>query len=193
MLPVRDRRPGAAWGRSTQCFGPGARCVLGTLGVATALAAGPLACRAESPPQGRRPNTVNTDSPGPDSLRFELVVPAEVREGAAVPIVLRLTNTREEPLELHLLGRTIAFDITVARADGRLVWRRLEGAAIHVILQIKLLAPGETLELRDVWRQRDSAGRPVGPGTYNVQGALPTEARAPLRTAVVRIRVVKPD
>ncbi len=136
---------------------------------------------------------MNTDSPGPDSLRFELVVPAEVREGTAVPIVLRLTNTREEPLELHLLGRTIAFDITVARADGRLVWRRLEGAAIHGILQIKLLAPGETLELRDVWRQRDSAGRPVGPGTYNVQGALPTEARAPLRTAVVRIRVVKPD
>lgn len=61
---------------------------------------------------------MNTDSPGPDFVRFELVVPAEVREGAAVPIVLRLRNTREQPLELHLLGRTIAFDITVAWRNG---------------------------------------------------------------------------
>lgn len=147
------------------------------------------ACEAEPPPHVKRANAVNTDSPGSDSLRFELVAPGEVHQGAPVPITLRLTNTTDHPMEVHFLGRTIAFDITVARENGPVVWRRLQGAAIQGILQIKVLAPGETLELTDVWRQRDIAEQSVGPGTYIVQGALPRETREPLRTAAARLRI----
>lgn len=130
------------------------------------------------------------ESPTPDSLRLELLAPAEARLGDSVPLALRLTNTGTRPLELHLLGRTIAFDITVAREGGAVVWRRLEGAAIQGILQIRMLAPGETLELKELWRQRTDAGEPVGPGSYTLQGVLPTDAPEPLRTRAVRLRIV---
>ncbi|HXF96323.1 MAG TPA: BsuPI-related putative proteinase inhibitor [Gemmatimonadales bacterium] len=122
-------------------------------------------------------------------LRFELHAPGRVRAGEPIPITLRLTNTGSSPIELHLMGRAIAFDITVARDDGTVVWRRLASAAVQGILQIRRLAPGETLELTDVWHQRDEAGRPVPPGLYLLQGVLPTDEPQPLRTAAVRLRV----
>jgi len=128
--------------------------------------------------------------PPPDSLRLTLVAPESVRVGQPVPLVLRLTNVTDRPIEAHFLGRTIAFDVVIAREDGAVVWRRLAGAAVQGILQIKTLAPGETLELKDMWRQRDASGKAVPPGTYNLQGVLPTDAPEPLRTPPAHLRVL---
>ncbi len=161
--------------------------------LAAALAVGLAGCGGESPQPRPPADVVTPERPASDSLGFELVVPAEVRVGEPVPITLRLTNASDRPLELHLLGRTIAFDISVARESGPEVWRRLEGAVIPGILRVEVLAPGQTLELRDVWRQRTGAGEPVGPGTYTVQGILPTEAPEPLRTGVARVRIIAPQ
>jgi len=113
-----------------------------------------------------------------------------VRIGEPVPITLRLTNTNDRPVELHLQGRQIAFNIIVAREDGTVVWRRLEGEVVLGILQIRTLAPGEVLELTDVWRQRSKSGRPVEPGVYAIQGALPTDEPEPMRTPTVQLRIV---
>lgn len=124
-----------------------------------------------------------------DSLRFEPIAPEEVRAGDPVPVALRLTNTSDRPVEAHFLGRTIAFDIVVARADGAAVWRRLAEAAIPSILQVRTLAPGERLELGDVWNQRSGAGERAGQGDYTLQGILPSDAPEPLRTPVVSLRI----
>lgn len=122
---------------------------------------------------------------------LEIVVPSRVRPGEPVPIALRATNPGDRSLDLYLLGRTITFDIVVAAPDGRVVWRRLEGATVQQILQIRTLAPGETLELRDAWSQRTNAGAAATPGSYTVQGIIPTDAE-PLRTPVVPLRIVPP-
>lgn len=119
----------------------------------------------------------------PDSIQFTVLAPASVRRGEPVPIALHLTNAGDRPVQVYLTGRTITFDIVVARPDGHVVWRRLEGKAGQQILQVKTLAPRETLELKDVWTH------PVDPGDYTVQGVLPTD-REPLRTAVVPLRIV---
>lgn len=123
-----------------------------------------------------------------DSLRFTLAAPARVPPGRPVPIALRLTNTGRDTVMLHLLGREIAFDIVVRRG-GALVWRRLERQVIPQILQVRPLAPGETLELRDAWDQRTNAGAPAGPGSYTLQGVLPTDAPEPLLTPTVEVRI----
>jgi len=117
-----------------------------------------------------------------DSLRFDLIAPAEARFGRAVPITLRLTNVSPRAVEAHFLGREIAFDIVVSRADGTPVWRRLEGAIVPGILQVRMIAPGETLEWRDVWR-------PANPGRYRLQGILPADEPEPLRTPWVELIV----
>ena len=126
----------------------------------------------------------------PTSLRFVVVTPRSVRLGKPVPMTLRLTNASKRKVDLYVLGRSITFDIIVAGPDGRVVWRRLEGASSQQILQVKTLASGETLELKDVWTQRTNAGGTVSPGVYTVQGVLPTDA-APLQTPPVRLRITR--
>jgi hypothetical protein len=101
-----------------------------------------------------------------------------------------VTNAGSEPFALYLRGRTITFDVTVVRVGGPVVWRRLEGATIPAILQVKTLAPGEDLRLAERWPQRTNGGEPVGPGDYEVRGTLPTDAREPLATPTATLRIV---
>lgn len=126
----------------------------------------------------------------PDSLRLQLVSPAEVRAGATVPLTVRLENVGSRPLDLYLRGRTIAFDIVVTRATGDTVWRRLQDEIIPAVIQFRALAPGEVLELRHDWDQRDNRGRPVAPGDYVLRGSVLTDAPAALETALAPLRIV---
>jgi Intracellular proteinase inhibitor len=121
----------------------------------------------------------------PDSMRVELVVPPKVAPGEPVPIAIQVTNTADRPIELHLQGRTTVFDLVVSQGNT-VVWHRLEGASVPAILQLRMLAPGEVLELKDAWQQKDGTGRAVGPGEYSVTGFVPTDA-APLRVGPVTL------
>lgn len=129
-------------------------------------------------------------APGPgDPLRLDLVVPAQVRAGDSVLVILRLVNPSDRPVPAYFLGREITFDIVVTGEDGRTVWRRLAGAVVPSILQVKTLGPGETLELQDTWRLQDAAGKPVPPGVYLIHGEIPRDDPHPRRSAVARVRV----
>ena len=119
-------------------------------------------------------------SQGPP-LAFSSAVPSSARVGERVPVVLRLTNTSDRPVEAHFVGRTIVFDIIVESANGAVVWRRLGQGAGQSILQLKTLAPGETMEWRDQWI-------PKAAGHYRIQGVLPSDEGARL-TAWTNIEV----
>ena len=54
----------------------------------------------------------------PDSMRVEIVVPPRVAVGEPVPITIRIANTADRPIELHLQGRTIVFDLIVRQGAG---------------------------------------------------------------------------
>jgi hypothetical protein len=126
----------------------------------------------------------------PDSLTLEIDVPPEVPAGEPVPITLRAKNLGTQPLDLYLRGREIAFDLSVASAGGEVLWRRLEGTTVPAILQVLTLAPGESLELSDVWDQHTGKGMPAGSGTYIVQGALPMDAGRTRKTPAVAFRII---
>lgn len=123
-------------------------------------------------------------------MLLNLAVPAEIRAGHPVPIVLRLTNTANAPRDLTLQGRPAAFDVIVTQRDGAMVWRRLDGEVIASILQLQTLAPGESLEFRHSWNQRTNAGERVPPGEYLVTGVLPIDPPAELRTPAVSLRIL---
>jgi hypothetical protein len=120
-------------------------------------------------------------------MRVEIVVSPEVAAGDPVPIVLSIANATARPLELHLQGRAITFDLTVRRGDT-VVWRRMENETAQAILQIRTLAPGDALELTHTWDQRDRAGRSAGPGEYTVSGSVPTDGM-PLRAGPVPLKI----
>lgn len=113
-----------------------------------------------------------------DSLRLWLEVPDQVRAGESVPVTLRVENVTDRTLNLHLTGRTIAFDLTVADEDGAVVWRRLEDEVVPAILRLETLAPRDTLVLEDTWEQRSNAGKSVAPGAYTMRGELLSEEQA---------------
>jgi hypothetical protein len=123
-----------------------------------------------------------------DSMTVELSVPNHVRAGAPVPLTIRATNHGTAPATLYLRGRPIAFDVIVTDARGKIVWRRLEGAITSMVLQVRQLAPDESLTLEDIWSQRTNAGALVGPGEYHLKAQLLTDS-APLETPVVLLHI----
>jgi hypothetical protein len=127
-------------------------------------------------------------TPPADSLRLELAVPAEARVGSTIPITLRATNAGDQPVDLYLRGRTITFDIIVRHDRGDVVWRRLQNEVIPAILRIETLAPNQVLELHASWSLGPTAGDPVTPGTYVVEGVLFTDGPE-LRTAPGSVHV----
>jgi hypothetical protein len=128
------------------------------------------------------------DTPS-DSLRIDLIAPAQVAAGEPVEITLRVENVAGRPLDLYLMGRTIAFDLIVEDEAGTEIWSRLHDQVLQQILRVEHLAPGDTLTLEDTWPQRSNAGSPVPPGAYRVRGEVFTEQEpltagpAPLRIA----------
>lgn len=152
------------------------RPILLALGVPAALLGG-VADRPATPPVEKRA----------DSMLVEIVVPRNVAAGQPVPVTLRISNTGDRAIDLYLQGRPIAFDLVVER-EGEVVWRRLEGATVSAILQIRTLPAGEALELKESWTQRDNAGHRVDPGDYTVSGSVLTD-RQPLRAAPAHLRI----
>jgi uncharacterized protein (DUF58 family) len=124
-----------------------------------------------------------------DSMTLHLSVPPRVRVGEPVPVTLSVTNRGTTPLTLYLKGRPIAFDIVVRRKGGEIVWRRLHGATIAMVLRVETLSPGDSLRLEEVWPQRTQTGAPVQPGDYTVTGELPTDAPEPLRSPASPLRI----
>ena len=134
------------------------------------------------------------------ALRVELVAPAAVRAGEPVLVTIRITNPSDKPVDAYFVGREIAFDIVVRKAvppsahpgapprgqppaaHSAVVWRRLYGLNIQPVLQVRSLAPGETLELRDTWRQQSDAGPVVPAGSYLVEGVVLGQDKGELRT-----------
>jgi uncharacterized protein (DUF58 family) len=123
-----------------------------------------------------------------DSMTVELSVPAHVRAGEPVPLTVRATNRGTAPVTLYLRGRPIAFEVIVTDARGKVVWRRLKGATISMVLQVRELKPGESLTLEDIWPQQTNAGAAVEPGEYHLKAQLLTD-RQPLETAAVSLRI----
>ena len=124
-----------------------------------------------------------------DSLSIELAVPAEVRTGEIVTVTMRVRNRGARSVDLALLGRSPTLDVIVTRATGETVWQRLEHEVIPSILALRVLAPGEQLEVTARWDQRGRAGSAVAPGPYLVRGLLLTDG-APLEAPPASLRLL---
>mgnify|MGYP001822729006 CR=1 FL=1 len=124
-----------------------------------------------------------------DSVTATLRAPETTASGVPVALTLVVENTGSEPAVLYVTGRPPAVDVRVEDAEGRLVWRRLEGETVSMVLQVLRLAPGERREFDVEWDQRDEHGRPVPPGLYRVRGALLTEGGGSLTTDPEVLRI----
>jgi hypothetical protein len=105
----------------------------------------------------------------------ELLVPPKVGLGDTVEITLRLRNDGSRSLDLQLPGRPVAFDIIILGPDGTEVWRRLAQGMVSSALMLLRLPPGEARDFVAHWDQVGNDGRRAAPGTYRVQGILPTD------------------
>ena len=123
-----------------------------------------------------------------DSLRLRLEMPERAAPDEPVPITFKVQNVTDRDMDLYLTGRPIAFDLIVTGEDGEVVWRRLEGETVPMVLRIETLEPGKALELEETWDQRSNVGERVPPGAYTVRGELLTEGE-PLATPDSNLRI----
>jgi hypothetical protein len=130
-------------------------------------------------------------SAGRSDVHLHLLVPARVHQGEPVRFTLRIVNAGDRPATVYLQGRPPAFDLVVHDAVGRIVWRRLAGTTLLMVLGIRELAPGESLEFADVWPQQDQSGRPVPPGSYRLAGIVPGEPGKELRSRDVVLEILR--
>ena len=109
-----------------------------------------------------------------------LVAPESALQHQPVAIAVVIENPSDEPVDLHLQGREIVFDVMVTGEDGHLVWQR-ENGVTQAILRLETLAPGAAIRLEEMWDQTDLSGQPVDAGLYTIHGTVPTDSE-PLYT-----------
>lgn len=127
-----------------------------------------------------------------DSVRLSIEFPHEVRVGEKIPLRFQAKNVGLQPVEIQLTSRPPVFDVVVRSPDGTEVWRRLHSRFFYnALLTRKTLNPGEVLELTGEWDQRDKDGKPITPGTYSVQGALPGVG-SPSHTTEISLLTITP-
>lgn len=114
-----------------------------------------------------------------DSIALRVDVPASVPAGEPVRIAVRLINKTERVLTLALPGGARTVGLTIARADGTVVWRSVQGATVSNGRPKHLLEPAESVVFEASWDGR-AAGGPARPGRYLVTGTLRMEGEEPL-------------
>jgi len=110
-----------------------------------------------------------------ENLFVELIVPDTVAYGADLPLVIEITNTGSETLDLEIgageeYGYAGAFDFWIAPGESKILWHWNCGKAYPAILGLKSLAPGEKIAMQGTWEQIDYNSEPVAPGNYLVNG-----------------------
>ena len=130
-----------------------------------------------------------------DSIAFRVHAPSSVHAGEPVPIELVLTNRTERSLTLRLEGRPLAFEVTVSREDGTVVWRHSPRASQPPEPEVRVLAPAESVTLEVVWDGRLADGHAPRPGRYRIAGSMPTDSPERLSTlpAPLQVLAVHPE
>jgi hypothetical protein len=95
-----------------------------------------------------------------------------------VGISLTIENHTARTIDLYLRGRTPTFDVIVTRADGEILWQRLENEIIPAIVSLRTLGSAERVELSTVWDQRTGRGSVAEVGEYTARGVLLLEGES---------------
>lgn len=88
---------------------------------------------------------------------------------------LELLNTGDTTVSLLLTDRPPAFDFRVTRADGSVVWQRLQSRYVRTVGTRMWLRPGESRTFVERWGLTDLQSNRVNPGTYQVRGMIYTD------------------
>jgi hypothetical protein len=125
--------------------------------------------------------TVTDKKASTSPLGCTLSVPQHVAPNGALTIRLTLVNESTGALDLGLQGNP-PFRFSVAKKSGESVWESTYGEAIQQILELRTLAPSDSLVFTSTWNLTDNQGRHVPSGTYVVHGWVeldpPLTARA---------------
>ena len=147
------------------------------------LGLGAAGCAGQSSKPGPALSTAGADysrgdlQAGSDSiqpLRVHVAAPRRAVVGTAVPIKLVVSNSGRTKVQVLQAVPPPAFDLTITRKDGRVVWQRLPPDAVLATAGLLYsLAAGQSHDVETIsWDQRDLHGRQVEPGRYEIQGTF---------------------
>jgi hypothetical protein len=126
---------------------------------------------------GAEAETTAAWTPTPESpITIALRIPATVRQGAEVPIEVRVHNGGKNPVSVGF-GQRRAFDVLVTRArgpaDSAAVWSLPKFyTPVRDVNTTEAVPPGRDTVFAVVWPGVDDAGRHVPPGDYRIRATV---------------------
>ena len=88
-------------------------------------------------------------------------------EGEDVEMTLTLINCAENEVRLSFPS-TKRYEVSIEDEAGIEVWNSSDGKAFDQVIGEEVIATGETVVYTETWKQEDSQGEQVPPGTYRV-------------------------
>ena len=102
-------------------------------------------------------------------LECTLNLPQKVVANTLLTFRMTLINRAGKAIELGLGGNPPSRFSVTTEADV-LVWESTGGNPIQQLLELRTLAPGDSIVFTREWNLTDSTGTPVQRGTYTVHG-----------------------
>lgn len=143
-----------------------------------------LGCTTPAPSPRETPGMAEGEEGGL-KLSVKLGKPS-YRLAEPVTMTFTVTNVSQTTFQENL-GTSQVYDFLVTR-EGKEVWRwSANQLFLQVITQFSL-APGQSRQYRETWKQVDNEGRGVPPGLYQVVGLLKTRPDKSSPTSTFQIR-----
>ena len=105
---------------------------------------------------------------------------ANYRLGETVDLTYGIKNRGDKPITFNFTS-TKKFDIWIKRGSTE-IFRLSRGRVYATVMTTLTLQPGETKTFNAEWDQKNTAGKQVGPGTYDVFARLTASRNAPPAT-----------
>ncbi len=107
-----------------------------------------------------------------DNLKISIVISSsQVKINEPLRLNLSVENMGSEPRKLTFTSAQ-KFDIRITEASGQKVWQWSDGKMFAQSIETITVEPGKSISYDAEWPLKDSTGKTVAPGDYNVFGKI---------------------
>ena len=131
-----------------------------------------------------RGSPARVEQPGGDTVRLSDRDPAYVHDSLRIAVLLSQTVPAGQPVEFGVTIKSVARQVVeihygappqfiLTTTQGAVIWDGFDGGAWGASVSVRRLAPGDSMQFRQVWSARKRDGQLASPGPYYLWVRVP--------------------